>query len=88
MNDFNEKTIMITGSSGLIGSNLVKSLLKNNNTKVIAVGRNIKKLNNIFYKYKNNSNLILLEHDICSPIKVNEKIDYVFHAAGPIAGNN
>ena len=52
MNDFNEKTIMITGSSGLIGSNLVKSLLKNNNTKVIAVGRNIKKLNNIFYKYK------------------------------------
>jgi nucleoside-diphosphate-sugar epimerase len=87
MNDFNEKTIMITGSSGLIGSNLVKSLLKNNNTKVIAVGRNIKKLNNIFYKYKNNSNLILLEHDICSPIKVNEKIDYVFHAAGPIAGN-
>ena len=27
MNDFNEKTIMITGSSGLIGSNLVKSLL-------------------------------------------------------------
>lgn len=87
MSIFSNKTIIITGATGLIGSNLVTKLLEDKTTKVIAIGRNQKKLSYVFEKYIDNRNLKLLEHDISTPLELNESIDYIFHAAGPIAGN-
>lgn len=87
MSDFSNKTIIVTGASGLIGSNLVIKLLEDKTTKVIAIGRNQNKLAYVFEEYVDNKNLVLLEHDISTPLELNENIDYIFHAAGPIAGN-
>lgn len=83
MENFNNKVVIVTGATGLIGSNLVHALLTYG-AKVIAIGRNKAKLDNTF---DDDTNLIKLEHDI-----VHEKlsqywnIDYVFHAASPISG--
>lgn len=87
MSIFSNKTIIVTGASGLIGSNLVTKLLEDTTTKVIAIGRNQNKLSYVFEDYIDNRNLNLLEHDICVPLELNESIDYIFHAAGPIAGS-
>ena len=87
MSIFSNKTIIVTGASGLIGSNLVTKLLEDKTTKVIAIGRNQKKLSYVFENHIDNRNLKLLEHNISAPLELNESIDYIFHAAGPIAGN-
>ncbi|MDD3138275.1 MAG: NAD(P)-dependent oxidoreductase [Lachnospiraceae bacterium] len=87
MGDFSNKTIIVTGASGLIGSNLVLRLLEDRTTKVIAIGRNKKKLSQVFEAYLADENLTILEHDIGNPLVMDEAIDYIFHAAGPISGN-
>lgn len=87
MSIFSNKTVMVTGASGLIGSNLVVKLLQDNSTRVIAIGRDQNKLVKVFEQYVSNRNLCLLEHDISCPLKICESINYIFHAAGPIAGN-
>ena len=84
MSIFSNKTIIVTGASGLIGSNLVTKLLEDKTTKVIAIGRNQKKLSYVFENHIDNRNLKLLEHDISEPLELNETVDYIFHAAGPM----
>jgi len=42
--ELTNKSILVTGASGLIGSNLVETLLKSDCGKVIAMGRNREKL--------------------------------------------
>lgn len=87
MGQFENKTIVITGATGLIGSNLVNRLLEYKTKKVIAIGRSKEKLETIFKDKEGCDNLVLLQHDISLPIEFNEPIDIVFHAASPIAGN-
>ena len=70
MNKFIGKTILVTGATGLIGSNLVYKLINIKNIKIIAIGRSIKKLNICFKEYKKNFNLILIAHDISDPISI------------------
>ena len=53
------KSIMITGATGLIGSCLIDTIMEHNkeyglNCRVIAIGRNTEKLKNRFEKYLNN----------------------------------
>ncbi len=79
------KTFLITGASGMIGSYLCYTLLKMNqlfdtNTKIIAVVRNPKKLD----KYiSENENTKVVIQDVVKPFNVNENIDYIIHAASP-----
>lgn len=87
MGQFENKTIIITGATGLIGSNLVNRLLEDKTTKVIAIGRSKEKLEAIFKDKEDCDNLVLLQHDISLPIEFNEPIDFIFHAASPIAGS-
>lgn len=44
MNDFSEKTVLVTGATGLIGSNIVEQLMSMGDVKVIALARNKDKL--------------------------------------------
>lgn len=55
--------------------------IKKLNIKVLGLVRDIKKAKKRFSHYKNNKNLILISQDICDKIKINERVDYIIHAA-------
>lgn len=78
------KSILISGATGLIGSFLIDVLMeKDLGCKIYALGRNEKKAQERFSKWKDNSVLSFLCHDINMPLE-NEKIpkmDYVLHMA-------
>lgn len=83
------KSILITGATGLIGSFIVEELLylnqvSNFQIQVIALGRNSKRLKERFSEYLNDEKLVLIEQDITEPFKKelsNLHVDYVIHAA-------
>lgn len=74
--DFTNKKFLITGANGLIGSYLV-DYLSFAGAKVYAMSRSIDKLKFRF----NNQNIKLIEQDLNEPLKINDKFDYIIHAA-------
>lgn len=82
------KSILLSGSTGLIGSFLVDVLLEKNsqdglNCTVYALGRNKKKAMDRFSKYTDDPHLIFIPYDVKLPLKMNDvgTIDYVLHLA-------
>ena len=85
-NCFKNKTVLITGATGLIGSEIVFSFIcanriKDLNVKVIAFVRNEAKAENLFKNILNNSNFKLHIADIKDEINIEENIDYIIHCA-------
>lgn len=81
---FKNKTILITGANGFLPAYLVESFLsldKTYNTKIIAIVRNKQKANNRFKNYMTDTNLEIIEHDVCNEFNYNHKIDFIIHAA-------
>lgn len=79
------KTVLVTGATGLIGSQLVMSLLnanaeKNLDLKVIAVVRNKQKAEKIF-KYADDKSLEFVVQDILKPFNIESTVDYIVHGA-------
>ena len=77
------KSIFITGATGLIGSTLVRTILlkneiDNSNIKLILLVRNIKKAIEMFGDY--NIQYIESDIEICPNI---ENVYYIIHAASP-----
>ena len=84
-NFFDNKTIFITGATGLIGFNIVSSLLhysKNNKNapQIIALVRNIDKAKKM-YSNIYNANLRFCVNDIINKINYDGKVDYIIHTA-------
>ena len=85
-NELKDCTVLVTGATGLIGSQIVKALicknrLKGSNIKVIAFVRNKKKAREIFKHIINNKYLIILDGDIKNKINIKHPVDYIIHGA-------
>lgn len=88
MSGFENKTILITGASGLIGSNLVDRLMHSGVAKLIVIGRSKSKLEKTFPEYVGNKVFQVIEHDASLPYPEEIRdVDYIFHAAGPMERN-
>ena len=81
------KNILITGATGLIGKYLIEVLLKRNElkqikTKIIAVGRNEEKFNQRFAEYKDCHELSFYKHDVQQSFSdLKQKPDVIVHLA-------
>jgi len=81
--ELDNKTILVTGASGLIGSFLIYALLDRNiryksNIHILALARDKKRLRN---KYKQYGWVDIMAQDIANPIKYKNPIDYIVHTA-------
>ncbi len=80
------KTVLITGASGMIASYLCYTLLylndaKQMNIKVLALVRNGEKAKKQFGTLLNRSDFQLLVQDVCAPVRYEGQVDYIIHAA-------
>jgi nucleoside-diphosphate-sugar epimerase len=81
------KTVLITGANGFLPAYMVETLLFlchkriTKDTKVLALVRNIKKARLRFKNYLNNKNLRFIVQDVCDPVNIDKKIDFIIHAA-------
>ncbi len=75
-------SILISGAAGFIGSHLCDFFLKKQ-FKVIAIDNFMTgSMKNINHNLKN-ENFSFIEHDICNPVEIKNKLDYILHFASP-----
>lgn len=75
--DFRGCKFLVTGANGLIGSYLV-DYLDFIGAEVYAMSRSIDKLK---FRFNNNQNIKLIEQDLNEPLTIDDKFDYIIHAA-------
>lgn len=80
------KTILITGATGTIGSFLVDMLMQYNRDenagiKLYASARSNERLSDRFGDIADD-NLVFVEYDVCKSIEFDFDVDYIIHAAG------
>ena len=85
-----EKTFLITGATGLIGSVMVKCLLELNSQKhlgikVIAIVRNLDKAHHVFIEEFNQIGFRQLDLSEITQNRIDDDVDYVVHLASPTA---
>lgn len=83
---FQNKTVFISGATGLLGSQLVKALLCANrmlgtNCKVVAFVRSRQKAEKVFASLLMRGDLVLVTGDIMQPITYDGPVDYMVHGA-------
>lgn len=83
-----DKSIMLSGATGLIGSFLIdvileKNLIDNLNCTVYALGRNEKKASERFSRYIGDSHYRFIPYDVKDPLVCEgvDKVDYLLHLA-------
>lgn len=88
ISNFENKKILISGATGLIGSYLVDTFYKLNKTlkqtkkmSIYCIGRSRKKFSDRFEYLNSDSCIHFLEQDICKEIYIDSQIDYIFHGA-------
>lgn len=85
-NEIVGKTFLVTGATGLIGSQFCKALLCCNrlfdaNITVVAFLRNLQKAHTVFGELCSDSHLVLLQGDINEKIEYSGNVDYIVHGA-------
>lgn len=74
----NGKTVLVTGSTGLIGKLIVKALAQKGGINIVALARNKEKAEEIFAIY---NNIRIEVCDIRNIDNINGDIDYIIHCA-------
>ncbi len=81
------KTVFITGATGLIGSQICRTLLacsrQGAEITVIAYVRNADKAAEVFADQKEDAHLVIAEGGLDAPISYEGTIDYIIHTASP-----
>lgn len=85
-----DKSVLITGASGMLATYMVYTLIRLNEVKgyninVMALVRNKAKAEKRFCDFLENEKFELLVQDVCEEIKTEKEIDYIVHAAGKCA---
>ncbi len=85
LNKLKNKTVLITGISGMIGSYIVYTLIKlnelyNSDIKIKGLVRNPDKLDSYI---RSNKNVEIIKSDVINPLSINGNIDYIIHSASP-----
>lgn len=80
------KTVLVTGSTGLIGSQMVYLLAcynrrKDMGMKVIAMVRSEEKGKKFFFHLMERGDVTLYVGDVNMPLELNESVDYIIHGA-------
>ena len=81
------KTILITGATGMIASYIVYTCIRLNqiindfNLKIVLLVRDSKKVEKLFGQYLKNKNIHVVYCNINEKISLGIKIDYIIHAA-------
>lgn len=84
---FRGKTVLIAGANGMLPAYMVETLIYLNllkinfNVKVIALVRNKLKTEKRFKHLLGDHNLLIIEQDVCIDLNLDEKIDFIIHAA-------
>ena len=83
-----DKSVMLSGATGLLGSFLIDVLLEKNlrehlNCTVYALGRNKEKARTRFSKYIDDSRFVFIPYDVKLPLTQNDlgRVDFVLHLA-------
>ncbi len=88
-NKLQDKTILVTGATGVIGYNLVRGLLYANNNKklnmrILVLVRDIEKARKKYEKQLKESNVLsFLIGSVESLPCISERVDYIVHGASP-----
>ena len=90
---FKNKSILISGATGLIGTYLIDILMHrnfkyNNNITIYAISRSLDKINTRFSDYLNSPFFKILNNNVQTPIEIKTNVDYIIHGASnahPIA---
>lgn len=86
-NRFSEKAVLVSGANGFLPAYMVETLLYGNevnsirNCHVVALVRNRSKAEARFQHLLGRADFTLLVQDVCSPVRLERKIDMVVHAA-------
>lgn len=79
------KTMLITGGAGFLGNYFISSIdylnrnVLENPCRIISVDNFI---TGVRYRLQESENFRAIKHDVKDPFEVNEKIDFIIHAAG------
>ncbi len=75
-----KKTILLTGGSGFIGSNLIPYLLSDGDKVICLDNLSTGSINNI-ESFLDHKDFEFIEHDICHAFKLDEHIDQIYNLA-------
>lgn len=81
-----QKTVVVTGGAGFLGSHLCDELIKQNNQVVCIDNLLTGDVKNIEH-LKNNPNFQFLNHDVSNPLPNNLEVDRIYHMASPASPN-
>ena len=79
--------VLVSGANGFLPAYMIETLLRLNETRfrrpvhVIGLARNAERAAARFHHYQGRRDLQLLIQDVCAPVHIEERVDFVVHAA-------